>query len=353
MAAIPVETSEQLYFAIKNAKPFDVLNLAAGTFVQPALGTFRLRTSGVSIIGDPGGKTFITGGFDNLTVYMAKDVMLQHLHFRAAGRVGLYAVGSDNLRLLQCSSNGNKVSGFLTSKCHYLYVDGYEGSDNREQHGGYHSNHGMKPIIVNSRFERNGRCGFQANADRSQALPPVYFEKGQINELILKNCVMKDNGQVLAGASVNLLGCWGATVEDCVIEGGKAGGLSFSNDDDQTPAGLEYGSRNCTVRNTRISGKRGISLKNGSFGARFIDVRVNVTGGPCIDSDVHSRDYVVVSTPWVPGPTHRIWSISGKEMETAPSAVPVGEQGTTGKVPFLPVVDVPVDDSVLVGPVLP
>lgn len=344
MAAITVDTSEQFLAALKNAKPTDTISLSAGTFTPPAATTFRLRTPDVTIMGDPGGGTILTGSTDNLTVYLAQRVTLQSLHFRAAGRVGLYAVGADGLRVIGCSGVSNRVSGALTSKTHNLFVDGWYGADNVEQHGFYHSNHGMKPVIINSKFERNGRCGFQANADRSQALPPAYFEKGQINDLILKNCVMKDNGQVLAGASVNLLGCWNATVEDCVIEGGLAGGLSLSNDDNQTPEGLEYGSRNCTVKNVRISGKRGISLKNGSFGARFINVDVKVTGGPAIDCDVYSCGVDVGGTPWVPGPGHKIWAICGKEYDAAPSAVPLSQQATTGKVPLAGTPD-PVDNN--------
>lgn len=336
MAAVNVSTSEQLYLAIKNAKPGDAINAAAGTYVQPAAGTFRLRTPAVSITGDPGGQTFLTGGYDNLTVYQANGVTLRNLHSREAGRVGFYAVGSDNLTMVNCSGVKCAVSGALTSKCHFLLVDGFYGAGNVSQHGFYHSNHGMKPTVINSIFEGNGRCGFQINADRSQALPPVYFEQGQINDAVIKKVICRNNGLVNAGASMNLLGCWNALVEDCELLDGLAGGLSLSNDDNQSPEGLAYGSRNCTIRRVRITGKRGISLKNGSFGARFEDVTVNVSAGPCIDWDFYSGGWEGSLSPWVPGEGKKVFYGPSYQSDTAPLPAPPSKQGTTGAAPFIP-----------------
>ena len=331
---VDVSTGQEFYNALRTAMDGRVINMAAGVYTPPATGAFKLLAPNVTINGDIGGGTVLTGSYDGLTFQKAKNATVRNVHAKGTGGRGFYAVEADNLQLIDCSGIECGISGILTSKSHYVFMQRFRGHQNKAQHGAYFSNHGMKPVIVDSSFEGNGRCGIQFNADLGQPLPPVYFEKGQINDLLMKGVVCKRNGLVFAGASANLLGCWNATVEDCEFLDGLAGGLSLSNDHDQSPAGLEYGSKNCTFRRCRITGKRGISLQNGSINAQFIDCDVQVTGGPCIDWDATSTGAMVYRSPWTPGVGKKIWSgpsgMSGIPPQPAPDAL----RGTTGVVPI-------------------
>ena len=335
--AIPVEvtSSDQLYTALKTAKDGDVIHIAPGVYTAPSAGPFKAKgVPNLQVIGDAGSGTIIRGGYDGLTIEGCANATVQNIHTREAGRGGFYFVSSDNLKCLNCSGVRHTTWGALTSKCHYLYFDGFYGAESVNQHGLYISNHGMQPTVVNSLFERNGRCGLQFNADRSQALPPVYFGQGQINDAVVRNVECIDNCVTGVGASMNVLGCWNATIENVKATGGKAGGINFSNDDNLTPEGLAYGSRNCTLKSVEVSGIRGISAKSGSFGLKMIDVRVDATGGPCLEWDQYSKGWSIEMTGWTCGTNKKRFYGPSYQSNDAPEDVLLALTGTHGKAPL-------------------
>lgn len=247
-----------------------------------------VRTPGLTFIAESANHVIHSPENDIITLFEGADrTALSGLKVASAIRAGFYITHSDNVTLTDCEASFCQRQGLLASYSNYLTISGGDYSDTVEQHGVYVSNHSHYPTIEDLTNARNGKAGIQINADRQAAADPPDYE-GPILGAVVRNCVLTANCQTHTAASLNILGCWGATIENVDVVDGLFNGIAFGNDDNLQPEGLFYGSKDCTMTGVTVTGARGISVHRGSTNLTMDDVTVNVTSSACIDYDDYS-----------------------------------------------------------------
>ncbi len=276
---LPFET---LQFAHDQMVDLDSCTVMDGTYPEG----MRVTTNGLTFIAESSAHVINSTDEDIIYLDTVERTALSGLKVANATRHGFHVSHSDNTLLENCEADGCGI-GLFTAYSNYLHVDGGAYDNSVGQHGIYHSNHGHYPLFENLTADGNMRAGLQINADRQAADdPPDHV--GPILGAIIRNCVFTGNCVELAGAQVNLFGCWGAILENVDCVDGLFGGINLSNDDNLTPSGLYYGSKNCVLDGITITGLRGLSVKRGSTNLQMDDITIDITAGPCIDYDDYS-----------------------------------------------------------------
>ncbi len=246
----------------------------------------RVTTNGLTFIAESSSHVIHSTDQDIIYLDTVDRTALSGLRVENAARHGFHVSHSPNTLIENCEADGCGI-GLFTAYSNYLHVDGGSYDNNVGQHGIYHSNHGHYPLFENLTADGNMRAGLQINADRQS--PDISPDNiGPILGAIIRDCVFTGNCVELAGAQLNIFGCWNATIQNVQCLDGLFGGINFSNDDSLTPAALYYGSKNCTIDNVIVTGLRGISVKRGSTGLSMDNISVDITNGPCIDYDNYS-----------------------------------------------------------------
>lgn len=259
-SAAPWQT---LQYAVDNVNPGDTILVESGTYAGCRIGNSGTASAPITLEAAPGAKVLVDGpGPDNMhgsTIEVENfnatvtDWVLKGLQVTGGQAYGIDVRVTQDISVEDCTAYGNTRSGIFLAFSYYPLVEGNTSYSNGE-HGIYDSNSGDYPTIRDNDVYDNHDSGIQLNADASQG------GDGIITGALIDSNVIWDNGAG-GGSGINCDGVQGSTIQNNLLYGNTASGISLFQIDGGGPS-----ENDVVVNNTIIqpSGSRwALNIQNG------------------------------------------------------------------------------------------
>jgi hypothetical protein len=245
MAEVKITPSDNLTLKLRSLRPGDTGLLADGVY---AGGVYLSRVSGlpgapITLRAANKGKAIVRGGTlyrkDALALYQSKWWNIEGIVFKEGLRAGLYLGDSDNANVTDCICDHNATQGLLAGSTSFLKVLRCGFFYSGQQHGAYVSGAATDIEFNDCESAFNAQCAYQFNSQAAADL---------LRKWRLLNCRGNDNGRLLKGAAVNVIGGAEGLIDGCQFERNKAGGISFSANGQPGGSSTNNDIRNTTVK---------------------------------------------------------------------------------------------------------
>lgn len=203
---------------------------------------------------------------DGINLEGASYVVIDGFEVAGMERTGVRTVGlpmnfATNVTIRNVYAHDNGRWGILTGHVDHLLIENNRLTNSIIEHGIYVSNSGDNPIVRNNITSGNARAGIQLNADLSEGGPGVV--DGIISNAIISGNLIFDNGE-LGGSAINLDGVQDSLIENNLLYGNQASGISLFMQDGAA------GSNNNRVINNTIhtpaDARWALNIQNASTG---------------------------------------------------------------------------------------
>jgi parallel beta-helix repeat protein len=264
-AGTPAAPWQTLQYAVDSVKPGDTILVESGTYAGCRIGNSGTASAPITLAAAPGAKVLVnTPGPDNMH---GSDIEVENFNETVTNWVlkGLEVTGGQaygiDVRVTQditvedCTAYGNTRSGIFLAFSDYPTIEGNTSYSNGE-HGIYDSNSGDYPTIRSNDVYDNKDSGIQLNGDVTQG------GDGIITGALIDSNVIWDNGAG-GGSGINCDGVQGSTVQNNLLYGNQASGISLFQIDGGGPS-----EHDVVVNNTIIqpSGSRwALNIQNGGI----------------------------------------------------------------------------------------
>lgn len=232
---------------------------------------FHLTTSGaagapIEFVAEPGVRVTAPNPVtpDGINLEGPSHVVIDGFDVVGMPRAGVRTVGpysggdqsfAEFVTIRNVTARDNDQWGVLTGFVHDLLIEDNRTSGSIEEHGIYVGNSGDRPVIRRNEVWGNHANGIHVNADASVGLD------GVIEEAVIVQNTIYDNGEA-GGSGVNMDGVINSRIENNLIYGNHASGISLYQIDGAAPS-----TGNVVAHNTihqASDGRWAVNLQNGA-----------------------------------------------------------------------------------------
>lgn len=263
-AGTTTEPWRTLQRAANAAGPGDKIVVRAGEYAGFHLTTSSEPTRPIEFFAESGGVINQRNPttLDGINLEAVSHAVIDGFTVVDMPRAGVRAVGpiggfSENVVVRNVVAHSNFKWGIFTGFVHDLLIENNRTSGSEDEHGIYVSNSGDRPVVRNNVVWDNNGSGIQLNADVDAGLDGVI-----VDAVVSGNRIFNNGAR--GGSAVNLDGVQSSRIENNLLYGNRASGISLFRGD-----GAEGSNDNVVVNNTihqPSNGRWALNVQNGSVG---------------------------------------------------------------------------------------